>query len=258
MSRWLPPIAVLVLASGCPSPRVPSQAIQHSGPAVQVSSPQELLKKVQQVNDGYGTLKSVHKVALEIALGGDRSEKRTIRGALAIYRPGLFRLQILGPMGILLADLLYRSGKVKVVEVSDALKRSSRLPEILESIAGDLRAIYRLDPLPRYDNRKMEQTVSLASGATLPLYSLKEYRRGEIVRQLDIFASSLAIARTELVNEEGDVRTITYGDFRTDGKVVVPQRIHVAKEGKIFYWLSIEAESTTLDEDLDEDLFVVD
>lgn len=258
MSRWLPPIVALVLAPGCPSPRVPSRVIQHKGPAVQVSSPKELLTKVQRVNDGYGTLKSVHKVALEIALGGDRSEKRTIRGALAIYRPGLFRLQILGPMGILLADLLYRSGEVKVIEVSDALKRSSRLPEILESIAGDLRAIYRLDPLPRYDRRKMEQTVSLASGATLPSYTLKEYRRGELVRQLDIFAASLAIGRTELVDEEGDVRTITYGDFRTDGKVVVPQRIHVAKEGKIFYWLSIEVESVTLDEDLDEDLFVVE
>jgi hypothetical protein len=38
--------------------------------------------------------------------------------------------------------------------------------------------------------------------------------------------------------------------------VLVPGSIHLAKEGMVFYWLSIQVESVTLDEDLDNKLFL--
>ncbi len=252
-------VGCLLLAGllvGCPGGQpVPTTTVKHEGRAIPFKDANTLLRRVSEVNDGYGTLKSVHKVTAEIALGGDRTEKRTFRGVIAVQRPGFFRLQILGPMGVKFADLLYGQGRAKVLDVATSLKKSSRLPQILDSIAGDLRAIYRLDPLPHTSRRTVEKTVALASGSA-PLYALKELRGDEVVRQLDIFAASLAIARSEVVDIKGDVRTITYGDHRTNGKLVVPHKIHVAKEGRAFYWLSIEVESVVLDEALDPELFM--
>jgi hypothetical protein len=244
------------LLAGCPGGQpAPTTTVKHEGRAVPFKDAEALLRRISEVNDGYGTLKSVHKVTAEIALGGDRTEKRSFRGVVAVQRPGFFRLQILGPMGVKFADLLYGQGRAQVLEVATSLRKSSRLPEILDSIAGDLRAIYRLDPLPHASRRTMEKTVALASGSA-PLYALKETRGDEVVRQLDIFAASLAIARSVVVDVKGDVRTITYGDHRTNGKLVIPHKIHVSKEGRAFYWLSIEVESVVLDEQLDPALFV--
>jgi len=240
-------------ASGCPPPPSPVVAVEHDGRARRFPSPKNLLRETLAANDGYGTLTTIHKVALEIAIGGDRSEKRTFRAALAIRRPGHFRLQILGPMGVKLVDLLYVRGKTTVLAVDRALQRSSQLPQILESVAGDIRAIYRLDPVAEVDRRRAEESVALASGRA-PLYNLREYRRGELVRQMDIFAATLAIARFQVVRGI-DIRTVTYGGYETDGKLMIPRRIHVAKEGSVFYWLSIQVESVTIDEPLDEGLF---
>lgn len=244
------------LLTGCPAPKTPLRSVTHEGQAIPFERADELLRRISEVNDGYGTLSTVHKVTAEIALGGNRSEKRTFRGALALRRPRNFRLQILGPMGVKLADLLYDGGKTRVLHMDRNLQRASRLPQIIESIAGDIRAIYRLDPLPHCTRRKLEASVSFASGAA-PLYDLKEYRGEEIVRQLDVFAATLAIARSQVVDEKADVRTVTYGGYESDGKLMVPKTIHVAKEGTVFYWLSIQVESVTIDEELDDELFVV-
>jgi hypothetical protein len=217
----------------------------------------ELLQRVLQANDGYGTLRTVHDVALELVLGGHRSEKRTFRGVLAVRRPGHFRLAILGPVGLKLVDLLYMAGKTKVVHVAPELARSSRLPAILDSIAADIAAIYRLDPQLHPSRRRLEESVSYASGQA-PLYELKEYRRGELARQLTIFAATLAVARMEVVDERGDSRTIVFGDYETHGKLLVPRSVHVAIEGRVFYWLAIRVEAVDVDVKLDDHLFVAE
>jgi len=157
-------------------------------------------------------------------------------------------------MGVRLIDLLYARGKTRILHVDRALQRSSRLPGIIESVARDIRAIYRLDPLPKTERRVMEETVSFASGRA-PLFELREYHGADLVRQMDIFAATLAIARSQ-VTEGLEIRTVTFGDYETDGKLMIPRRIHVAKEGQVFYWLSIQVESVSIDEELDEELFL--
>jgi hypothetical protein len=225
----------------------------------------ELLRRVIAANDGYGTLETVHAVTIEIALGKERSEKRSFRGLLAIQRPGSFRLQILGPVGTRLLDLLYLAGKVKVVETAPMLARSSKLPELAESIARDIAAIFRLDPQPEVDRRGIEESVALASGRA-PLYELKEHRQGELVRQLTIFAATLAVSRAEVADGAGGLRTITYGDYQqhgvrkagAPGSLLVPRSIHLSREGGVFYWLSIRVESLILDTELDKRLFLTE
>lgn len=249
---WL--ISLLTLAA-CPRPPEPVGPVSHLGSAVAVRDANDLLQRVLQANDGYGTLRTVHHVALELVLGGQRSEKRSFRGVLAVRRPGHFRLAILGPVGIKLVDLLYMAGKTRVIYVAPELQRSSRLPAVLDSIGADIAAVYRLDPQLFPSRRRLEESVSYASGQA-PLFELKEYRRDELARQLTIFAATLAVARMEVVDERGDSRTITYGDYETHGKLLVPRSVHVAKEGSSFYWLAIQVDSVDVDVKLDDHLFV--
>jgi len=254
--RALLRVVVLPIAlAACPA-SAPIQQVNHEGKARKFASADQLLRETLEVNDGYGTLTTVHNVTVEIALGGQRSEKRSFRAAIAVRRPACFRLQILGPMGLKLADLLYTRGETRVLHVDRSLQRSSRLPTILESVARDIRAIYRLDPVPRVQRRQVEESVSLASGAA-PLLDLKEYSGQDLVRQMDVFAATLAIARCQVV-EGIDIRTMTYGAYETNGKLMIPRQIHVAKEGSVFYWLSIRVESVSIDEELDPEIFTAD
>jgi len=253
---------LLLALAGCPQRAAGPFPVDHQGRAVAVADAAELLRRVLVANDGYGTLETVHSVTIEIVLGKERSEKRSFRGLLAIQRPGSFRLQILGPVGAKLLDLLYLSGRVKVISTSPVLARSSKLPELAGSIAHDIAAIYRLDPQPEVERRSLEESIALASGRA-PLYELKEYRRGNLVRQLTLFAASLAVSRCELSDGEGGLRTITYGDYQrhdagsagSPHPLLVPRSIHLAREGRVFYWLSIRVESLILDTDLDKRLF---
>ena len=258
--RWALSGSVLVqvaLVAGCPSPPpAPRVRIEHAGPPIEFSSPRELIRRTLARNDGYRTLTTVHRVALEIAVSAKHSEKRSFRGALALRRPGHLRLQILGPMGVKVADLLHEQGRTRVLSVDRTLERSSRLSALLESIAGDIRAIYRLDSNPDVDRRRVEETVTLASRSA-PLFNLREYRAGKLVRQMDIFAATLAIARVQMLRGD-NVLTITYGDYETDGNILIPRQIHVAREGPVFYWLSIRVESIELDPSLDKRIFVAD
>jgi outer membrane lipoprotein-sorting protein len=245
----------LLLVSGCPRTAPPITPATHLGPAIAVRDAEDLLQRTLTTNDGYGTLRTVHQVTIEIALGNRRSEKRSFRAVLAVHRPGHFRLNVLGPMGLKLIDLLYSEGTTKVVYLATELQRSSRMPEILDSMARDIASIFRLDPQLFPGRRRLEETVALASGRA-PLYELKEYRGEEVARQTTIFAATLAIARMETTDEQGAIRTITYGDYERRGKLLVPRSIHVAHEGASFYWLAIHVESVDVDVDLDDHLFV--
>jgi hypothetical protein len=262
--RWW--LGLVLALAGCPrGPGAPAP-VAHLGRAVPVADASDLLRRVTAANDGYGTMETVHQVAIEIALGKERSEKRSFRGLLAIRRPGSFRLQILGPVGARLLDLLYLPpGRVKVMATAPMLAQSSKLPELAESIARDLAAIYRLDPQPESDRRVVEESIALASGRA-PLYELKEYRGATLLRQLTVFAATLAVSRCELADGAGGMRTITYGDYERHerkarrgepaGALLVPRSIHLAREGDSFYWLAIRVESLILDTALDKRLFV--
>jgi hypothetical protein len=246
---------LLVLLVGCHAPAPRTGPVRHEGPAVVVSGADDLLRRVLEANDGYGTLEAVHHVTIEIALGEGRSEKRSFRALLAIRRPGMFRVQLLGPVGIRLMDLLYQAGVVRIMYLATALQRSSRIAELAHDIAGDIAAVFRLDPQPHPTRRSLEETVAIASGSA-PLYELHEYRGDDPVRQLTVFAASLAISRCELSDGRGGERTITYGGYERFGSLLVPRQIHLAREGRVFYWLSIQVESATIDAKLDDRLFL--
>jgi len=245
---------LLVCLAGCPAPPRPRYGVDHKGMAQRVTDPDDLLRRVRQINTGYAELKTVHEVTIVITPDENREEKRFVRGVLAVRRPDLFRLVLLGPGGIKLMDILYGAGRHKVLHLAPTLDRSSLLPTIIASLCQDIRAMYDLAPSPFVTRRAVEETVASASGNT-PLYDLKEYRRGTIVRRMTIFASTLAISRVHEVDDRGDSRTITFGDYETDGRVLVPRSFHVARTGKLDYWLMIRVKEVTLDEGLDDRLF---
>jgi hypothetical protein len=252
-TRAAPLLCALLL--GCPHAPMRLGKASHEGPAIRVADADELARRVQEVNDGYGTMETVHRVTIEIALGEGRSEKRSFKALLAIRRPGHFRVQLLGPMQIRLMDLLYEAGQVKVVQLADELRRSSRIGELVNDIAGDIAAIYRLDPQPHPTRRRLEETVSTASGRA-PLYELRELRDDTLLRQMTVFAATLAVSRAEIPDGQGGSRTITYGEYEHFGPLVVPRQIHLSREGRVFYWLAIQVESATIDPKLDDRLFL--
>jgi hypothetical protein len=256
--RRLPLLAsAALLASACPHLAATVKPVNHGGRARPVADARDLLAQLTLANDGWGTLETVHAVTIEIALGQHRSEKRSFRGLLAVRRPAHFRLQILGPAAIKLLDILYADGASRAVFVAPELARSSRLPELVSSIAGDIAAVYRLDPQPVATRRHLEESISFASGRA-PLYELKEYRGETLIRQLTVFAATLAVSRCELADGHGGSRTIVFGDYEQHGKVLVPRSVHLAREGAAFYWLAIRVESVRLDVPLDKRLFLAE
>jgi hypothetical protein len=83
-------------------------------------------------------MRAEHRVALDVTRADGTHDLRKLRGALAAERSegaGKFRLRALGPGGITLFDLLYVDGRVKVME---AIKDTSSMKTIVESMAGDL------------------------------------------------------------------------------------------------------------------------
>ena len=251
-------VVVLLLAlaglAACPLPPRPRTGVNHNGMALPVKGPDDLLRRVRQANHGYSELKTVHEVTIVITPNADREEKRFVRGMLAVRRPGLFRLVILGPGGIKLMDVLFGAGRHKVLHLAPTLEKSSLLPTIIASLCQDIRTIYDLGPSPFVTRRAVDETVATASG-NAPLFDIKEYRRGTIVRSLTVFASTLAVSRVHEVDLRGDSRTITFGDYESDGKLLVPRSFHVAHTGSLDYWLMIRVKEVTFDEKLDDRLF---
>ena len=228
--------------------------IDHNGLARQVKGPDELLGKVDKANYSYAQMKTVHAVTLVITPNEDREEKRFLRGVLAVRRPDLFRLVVLGPGGIKLMDILYGGGRHKVLHLAPGLGKSSLLPGIVASLCADIRAIYNLTPAPPSDRRVVEETVAVASRRA-PLFDIKEYRGVDIVRRLTVFASTMAISRLHEEDRRGESRTITFGDYESDGQRLIPMTIHVARSGSLDYWLLIRVKQISFDEELDDRLF---
>jgi hypothetical protein len=157
-------------------------------------------------------------------------------------------------VGLKLMDLLYREGNVQVIQLAKELRRNSRIGELAADIAADIAAVFQLDPQPQPTRRTVEESVALASGRA-PLYEVREFRDDLLLRQLTIFAATLALSRVEIPDGRGGSRTITYGDYEYFGHLAVPRHIHLAREGAATYWLAIQVESATIDPKLDKRLF---
>lgn len=255
MKRLFLQLVMVLLAGACGrTVQVATSPVDHVGKAIPFAEADALLRAVLEANDSYRGLETVHRVTLELSLDGQRSEKQIFTAALAVRRPAEFRLQLLGPMGAKAMDVLYRSGQTQVLQVASELQRSSRLPSVIQSVAGDIAAMFRLDPQPRSTRRSLEESLSLASGRA-PLYELREYAGDVLVRQLTVFASSLAVARCELSDGRGGSRVITYGDYKRRGGLLLPTSFLLQREGELSYWLSIRVDSVSIDPELDERLF---
>jgi hypothetical protein len=248
-------IAASPLAACRTVARVEWRPLEQGGPARPVERAEELLQHVVERNDGYGTLRARAKISLELELGPDKSEKLTASALLRVHRPGHFRLELRAYSGELLFDLVGSRGRHRVLYVAPALLApASALSDLLPVLAADLRHLLRLDPQPSVERRAVEETVSLASGSQ-PLFEIREYGRGEEpVRRWTVFAASLAVARME-VSDEGGERTITFGDYETDGRIVIPRSFHLARVGQTFYWLSCTFEELEVDAKLDGSIF---
>jgi outer membrane lipoprotein-sorting protein len=128
------------------------------------------------IDGGWKNLRAEHRVTVDVTLDGGKHEQRKLRGAIAVERPGRFRLRALGPGGIALFDLLYKDGKVKVLQ---AIKdpASSALGPVIEALAGDLQASFNLEPAPEDRTltiekdhvivREKDRTVKLSSFASI-------------------------------------------------------------------------------------------
>lgn len=104
---------------------------------------------------GWHTLRAEHRVAIEAQTADGHIEQRSLRGVIAVSRPGSFRLRALGPGGITLFDVLSVDGRVEVLA---ALRdpQGTVLEKILSALATDLAAAYDLEPRPAERSVRIE------------------------------------------------------------------------------------------------------
>jgi hypothetical protein len=103
-----------------------------------------------------------HRVTVTVRLDGGAVERRSLRGVIAIERPGRLRLRALGPAGITLFDLLVTDGTPRVIA---AIRRPSdgpggqALDNVIASLAQDLACAYDLQPRAAGRTVKLEGKV---------------------------------------------------------------------------------------------------
>ena len=96
------------------------------------------------------TLSAQHRVTVRVRLEHG-TDTRTLRGLVAVQRPGSFRLRALGPAGLTLFDLLVRDGQPKVVSAirrPDQGASGKALDDVIHSLAADLACAFLLSPAP--------------------------------------------------------------------------------------------------------------
>ncbi|HZS39567.1 MAG TPA: DUF3261 domain-containing protein [Polyangia bacterium] len=101
------------------------------------------------LDDGWETWKTLEaeqRVTIDAPRAGGKREHRTLRCVIAVERPDKFRLRAMGPGGITLFDLVGRGGKISVLE-SLRDPANPTMHAILESLAGDVQAVYGLGGL---------------------------------------------------------------------------------------------------------------
>ncbi len=90
-------------------------------------------------------LRAEHRVEVEFNKADGTREKKALRGALAVERPGKFRLAALGPGGMRLFDLLVVDGQVSVLYAFRAMEGSA-FARAVQTMAADLAAAHLLLP----------------------------------------------------------------------------------------------------------------
>lgn len=129
MRRALAALALLAVAGsgGCAGPRVRLPSAQPT------------------TEPAWRSMQAEHRVNVEFATTEGKIERKALRGAIAIERPGKLRLAALGPGGIRLFDLLLANGQVTVLYTFRAIEGSA-FGAAIQSMAGDLGAAYLLEP----------------------------------------------------------------------------------------------------------------
>jgi hypothetical protein len=115
--------------AACPPPRHGSQAV--APPAAPT----------------WRTLTAEHRVTVEATTEGGEARSGSMRGALAVERPGRYRLRALGPGGVQVFDLLWDQGQLTILA---ALRDPERSPlgALAGQLGGDLAAALQLEPAP--------------------------------------------------------------------------------------------------------------
>jgi hypothetical protein len=130
------------------------------------------------------TLTEEHRAQITFAKGA-ASEKRSLRGLIAVGRPDKLRLRALGPGGILLFDVRAVAGKIEVLY---ALKdpTSSVLGTVLQSMVADLEAAYDLAPRPAERKSRLlaERVVIEEPGRKVELLEFVEVNHHALPRRI--------------------------------------------------------------------------
>jgi hypothetical protein len=128
-------IAVGLVLAGCPAP--PGHFVAAgSVPVV--------------TGDTWGawrTLSAEQQVAIDATRKDGSVDHRTVRGVVAVERPGSFRLRAVGPADITVFDSLDVDGNVQVLHAIAGADQQV-IARLAASVAGDLAAAYALRPAP--------------------------------------------------------------------------------------------------------------
>ncbi len=217
-------------------------------------SADELLAKALPLNDGYKTLTTMHRVSLELNQAEGRLLHYHFRGALAIKRPGTFRLQILGTMGLKLADIRSALGRYQTLFLARKLKKSPLFLKVIPSIVEDIRGIYRLQP----ELLSARKTLSLSKDVPPEApcqFAVSFYRKNRRVSTLDILATTFAIVGNKLQDDAQSFCQIRFGAWTKQGKYLIPKQIIVKRTRPFVYQLKILVESIQMNVNLDPEMF---
>ena len=205
-------VFALLVAGCCPSARTPAALPSRA------ASRADLQRAAREV-DGFRRLREQHDVVLELSVGnGVRRERAT--GLLAVERPGKLRLVALGPAGVKLFDLRVVRDRVEVLAVIGSAAQRDRLRAVLQIVARDLQALYRIGPFR-------------IGGRLEP--SLWADQRGVV-----------ASARV-------DGLSMRYARYDAAGKLRRPRWMQMRREGR--YVVTISVRRVEVDPELDRRLF---
>jgi len=246
-------IPLLLALWGCRPPRAQVE-IAPKSPPFKIRSAAKLLAQAMPQNDGYKTLTTIHRVTLEVRQKEGRMLKYNFRGALAVKRPDQFRLQILGAMGLKLADLRFAAGRSETLFLSSELKKSAVFLKVIPSIIEDIRGIYRIKPDQPIDHT----TLSLQHAESFkapPQYVVSLYYKNCLVRKMKFLSTTLAITSSERKNAQAGFCQMEFGSWTKQGKYLIPKRIMVKRTRPFVYRLNILVESIKMNVDLNPEMF---
>ncbi|MCC6751021.1 MAG: hypothetical protein IT371_25415 [Deltaproteobacteria bacterium] len=244
-------LALLGLAGCCPPP--PGREARAAGGATSPAPrAAQALAALRAVSDGFRTLRTVHRVELEIPLPGGGVERRRFTGVLAVQRPSSLRLRVLGPFSLPLFDLLGKGEAVQIKHLAAILRRRSQLPGILDSIAADLRAAYGLGAAVRPEGPAGDLTSWTDGHGTMDLC---RGGTGDVRRCWQIQAATGRLTALREWWPDGTHRRLLFDEHRQVGPLALPLRMRVQVEGKRRYRVAIRVEAVEPDVPLDPELF---